>query len=793
MLKDLRNQIRARRNAADGDAEQGEETAPDPVERLFEPTVPVAPEPPERDERTLTLLAELAGREPELHRMLDRLDPWQLQAVLADDRAQLVRAQVGSGKTTVLAHKVLWLHLACGVPLERMAVLTFTNRAAGEIADRIAALAPGGAPRPQQLWLTGTFHAVALALLRSALPLETLGYRRDFRVIDTEERAELWQRLIAEHDLNIKHRRKLERRLALLEEGRLLYGNMRHPDDIEHLAEVVQAEKVRAGLMDFDDLLLNAQALLAGAPLEPALDWVIVDELQDCSIDQLELVGQLAGPTTKLFAVGDPNQVIYGWRGSSMDVFDVFAQMHDARLLGLPVNYRCSATVVACARAFLAGSGPVAEAQRADLEGLVATREAGEPLAIIRHHDPVSEAGWLAARLAELHREGTPWAQMAVMTRTRRQLVAIRTALTDAGVPVADPVRGPAEEPVLTWLLRLLRGGLFPNEGENARRALVDERWGVLSPKTMSARRVREAGDGVADLAAVITRAMALKRGRAQDDRRLALEVLDRMRTLPAWLIAQRPAPDADALLEHLRVPALLRPTAARYAAQLAACRTRLDEWLAEAALIGGTLDRDLAEVVGAEALGSRRRTRNETVADGVVLLTIHAAKGLEFDHVFISGANEGLLPIAGAMADPAGLAEERRLFFVALTRARHTVTLSWHSSPEQARIMPEAGPFLRLLPADLVVWHDVPPATAERRRDAVTGLDAGDEGDEGAGEEGVSDAPLAAGDAVRHRRYGAGVVESVTESAVTCRFESVGSKTFLLSMCPLERRGPGP
>ncbi len=769
MLKELRKRIRDRR--ADVVAED--------ATQLFEPTVVEPLPPPERDERAVALMAELAGRQPRLHAMLDALDPWQLRAVLADEPATLVRAQVGSGKTTVLAHKVLWLHLGCGVPLERMAVLTFTNRAAGEVAERIARLSPDGPPRPEQLWLTGTFHSVALALLRGALPVQTLGYERDFRVMDTDERDELWQRLISEHDLTIKHRRQLERRLALLEEGRLLFGNMRRPDDIERLSELIQEEKVRVGQMDFDDLLINCQALLAGAPLEPELDWVIVDELQDCSIDQLELVARLAGQGTRLFAVGDPNQVIYGWRGSSMDVFDAFSQRQGARVLSLPVNYRCSGTVVACARAFLAGSGPIAEAQRADLEGLVATREAGEPLAIVRHHDPVSEAAWLATRLTALHKAGAPWPSLGVLTRTRRQLVPVRTALEAAGVPVADPKRsGAREQPALAWLLRLLRGGLFPADGEGARRALTDERWGVLSGKTLSARRVRESAGGAVDLAAVAGRARAIKRTRKRDDQRLALEVLERLITLPAWLVAQRPAPDAQTVLEHLRVPALLRPTSAGYDDHLALCRTRLDEWLAEAALIGGTLNRDLAEVIGGVALG-RRRPDREAAADGCALLTIHAAKGLEFDHVFISGVNEGLLPMAGTSSDPEGLAEERRLFFVALTRARHTVTLSWHSSPEQARILPLPGPFLRLLPAALVVWHDLPPGEGEVANEEAGGGDTVDQ----------APAPFAVGDAVRHRRYGAGIVERLEDGAVHCLFDSVGERRFLLAMCPLERR----
>ena len=727
------------------------------------------------------LLAELAGRHPPLHDMLQGLDPWQLRAVLADDPALLVRAQVGSGKTTVLTHKVLWLHVGLGVPLERIAVLTFTNRAAAEIADRIARLAPAGRPGPRQLWLTGTFHAVALALLRGPLPVERLGYKHNFRIIDTDERDALWQRLIGSHELTIKHRRQLERRLHRLEEGELLFGNMRQADDIEQLAELVQAEKVRIGLMDFDDLLLNAQALLAMQPLDPPPAWVVVDELQDCNLGQLELIERLAGPKTRLFAVGDANQVIYGWRGSTLGVFEAFERRHDARVLGLPANYRCSGNIVTCARAFLAGSGPVADAQRADLDGLVATREDGQPLDIIRHHDERAEAAWLADELRNRHESGAAWSALGVMTRTRRQLAPIRAALAEAGLPARDLAAAEANLPARRWLLQLLRSGLQPEDGEGARAALTHTTWGVLSATTLSPRRVRETAESqqLEGIAAVRARAAAIARVRQRDDRGLALEVLDRLSGLRQWLGQQRGELTASALLEHLHVMALLRPTTANYTANLAACAAALDDWLYEAGLVGGAMELALVEVLGGVALG-RRRSAEEEPPDGVSLLTIHAAKGLEFDHVYICGANEGLLPIAGAVNQPAGLAEERRLFFVALTRARETVTLTWLASPGQARVVAEPGPFLHLLPADLVRWHDGPPGD-----DGPVGAD----GPPGAVEAlGAAAAPFTVGDAVRHKRYGAGQVVAIDDAAVRCRFEGFGDKRFLLAMCPVTR-----
>ncbi len=525
-LKSLRDRLRAR---------FGETSSND---RLFaDPTPPVLPPPAEELELER---ASIQGRHPGLGERLARLNAWQLAAVLAEDAAVMVRAQVGSGKTTVLVDKILTLHLVRGVPLERIVVLTFTCKAALEIRRRVGKLGCDAVAL-----VAGTFHSVARRL-------------GDYRVIAPTALEALWRQLITEHRLTIRYQNKLSRRMEALALGRPLYGNMRHADDIVRLAELADEACCEAGVLDFDTLLEEAGALLERQPMDPSPEWILIDEFQDCDEAQLRFLERLAGPESRLFAVGDPNQVIYSWRGSAPELFGRFERAHGAAVHRLPVNYRSSGSILACARVFL----------RQDTE-LVPTRERGEPVRILQHHSPTSEAIYLAHRVAELHAGGTAWRQIAVLVRTQDQ----RAALAE-----------------------------------------------------------------------------------------LPCEVM-----------------------------------------------------------------------------------------------TIHAAKGLEFEHVFICGANDGLMPLGG------DLAEEQRLFFVALTRARETLEISWYTAPEQPRFHPRPSPFLRMMPPNLVNWER--PRTTNEQSAATA---------------------WKTGQMVRHRRYGVGELIAVDGDSLVVQFPGWGEKRFSAGLSSL-------
>ncbi len=579
-------------------------------------------------------LAAVRDVSPRLHARLAALDPAQQAAVLADEPAALVRAQVGSGKTTVLVHKALHLHLVGGVPLDRIAILTFTTKAADELRLRLDELA-GRPTTPAERWLMGTFHSVAMALLQRVLPVEQVGHRPDFTVLDEDAVAALIDELAARHRLRVGRRRTLRDRLRALAPGDVT-------SELARLAALVAAAKRARNAMDFDDLIDHAGHLLAAADV-PRPRFILVDELQDCEPRELELVRRLRGPAGRFFGVGDPRQAIYGWRGGRADGFARAAVALDCVVHALPASYRSTRTILDGARAVL-GAQPVAGGE------LVGVRPPGAPIVVRRHHDPVAESSYLAARLAALHADGVPYGELAVLCRLRAQLDAIGPTLTAHGVP---------------WT-----------------------------------------GDGE-----------------------------------------------------------------------------------------GGE--------VGA--------------GDGVRLLTLHAAKGLEFRHVLIAGANLGVLPlvIRDQIDDEA---EERRLLFVGLTRARDSVEISYVACPHQFGAMGVPSPLLYLLPAAAVEWHDgsaptvASPSVASAPPAASTTVIASPviaspppaaspaivasssvapsavvEPAPAASVAAVGpDAPWRAGQAVRHPRYGVGVVVGLAGDAVECDFGKLGPRSFPLRMCPL-------
>ncbi|HXX67493.1 MAG TPA: ATP-dependent helicase [Polyangiaceae bacterium] len=585
-------------------------------------------EPPLVQEPALCDLGErllgIRRDHPKLYASLAQLDEAQLSAVLCDSPSVLVRAPVGSGKTHVLVHRVQFLHRVRAVPLREMAVLTFTNRAAAEIRARILTLGDHERPpAPDELWLVGTFHGVARALLSKALPVERIGYRPDFEVLDDEECERLLDELISRHHLRIRRRRQVRRRLRVPEDARS------HRDDLSRLAALYAEQKRAANVMDFDDLIDHATELLGPCdanrcePIVPTPSCVVVDELQDCEPRELRFLRTLGGQHTSFFGVGDPNQAIYGWRGSAPEVFSRVKAEFACREQALQFSYRSTRSILEAARAVLG--------LQAETGGeLTSVRDVGKRVVLRRHHDPLSEAIYLGERLAALHAEGVPYREMAVLFRLRVQGEMLRASLVERGVPCVE-----SEDPP----------------------------------------------------------------------------------------------------------------------------------------------------------------------SDAVRLLTLHAAKGLEFRRVFLSGINDGLVPL-GRRRDRVDDAEERRLLFVGLTRARDEVEVSYHARPHQAGAAGEMSRYLSGLPAWLLDFQHGPPTSSPPEPmsiraatpDARQATPSADEAGRRAPAAGFAARPAASdsgsqfrpGQVVSHPRYGRGVVLALSGGTVECDFGKRGQRSFPMVLCPL-------
>lgn len=338
------------------------------------------------------------------------LNEYQKAAVLDESSVCLVRANVGSGKTTVLIEKIRYFHEKKGVPLERMTILTFTNKAADEIGQRLQESGNN----------IGTFHSVAFHLLQEELPLEELGYAKEFEVCLPEEELQLAEQLIAEQKLKIKYKNRLQKRL---EEFYAKGKTKDYKDDFLKLAELLTKEKKRQNKMSYEDLLKNTVLLLKRHPEFKRPAWIIIDEIQDCDERQLEMIQELKGPETRIFAVGDPNQVIYSWRGSVFNIFYRLKALYQAKELSLPVNYRSSGTILKAAARF--------QETGMALEG---TREQGEKITIRNHYDPFQEALYLTDKIKGMHAKGVPYEEIAIFYRLQSQSETLKKVFEEEKV-----------------------------------------------------------------------------------------------------------------------------------------------------------------------------------------------------------------------------------------------------------------------------------------------------------------------------------------------------------------------
>jgi superfamily I DNA/RNA helicase len=561
--------------------------------------------------------------------LLDRLDAMQRVAASAPGGPMLIVAGPGTGKTRTLTHRVAYLCADMNVRPEQCLAITFTRRAAGEVAERLAILL---GPVSEDVTVA-TFHALALSILREH-PAR-LGLDAGFRVADDTERVDA---LIEAGAPSAAAARRML--------GRPLDGGM--------AAGYAKALRAR-DLVDLDELVTLAVDLLRGAPDLAAAyrrrwQWVFVDEYQDVDPAQYELLRLLCPAGGNLCAIGDPDQAIYSFRGADVSFFLRFAQdFTDARVVRLTRNYRSSAPILATAVQAIAPTSLVRgrrlDPARLDPEapqvGLYpAASVADEADFVVRTIDEL--VGGLTHRSLDSGRvdgRATPaaavsFADIAVLYRTDAQAAPVVEALSRGSVPVQKRTHDRLRD----------RGGVAAIARE-LRFA------GALSPAG-SGGMLTPAGPAGMLTPAGSAGAHAPGGSLAGRVRHAAQAVADRLRTPPLDGVDPAIAGLTGADL-HIAVD-VLTPLAER-------CGDDLERFLTE-----------IATGADVDALDPR--------AQAVTLLTLHAAKGLEFPIVFLVGCEEGLLPLhfpgSGANADDA-VAEERRLFFVGLTRARDRLFVS--------------------------------------------------------------------------------------------------------------------
>jgi len=733
------------------------------------------------------------------------LNPQQAAAVRHPGGPLLVLAGAGSGKTRVLTARIAYLIQEQGVAPQRIFAVTFTNKAAGEMRSRVATLL--GAD-PKGLWI-GTFHSLSARLLRREAA--ALGFGPNFTIYDQDDSESFIKRLLEQRGLSPKANppRAIHAVISSAKNHLLLPEELgaQAESPLERAAADIYATLGpalrQANAMDFDDLLLHPLTLFREHPERLAywqqrFEHVLVDEFQDTNAAQYRLVKLLAAQHTNLCVVGDDDQAIYGWRGADVRHMLSFQQdFPGATLIKLEQNYRSTQVILDAA------NGVIAENTRRLGKTLFTATPGGEPVTLLAAADERDEAEWLAAELVRRSAEAdVPYEGMAILYRTNAQSRPLEEAFRFRGIPyrlvgavsfyerreVKDVlaylrlIANPADDEAFVRIVNVPRRGI--GDASLSQLLRTATQWGrPLLETARAAERIADLRPNVREAFQALARLIDELRARVADaDPATALEQVIAAVGYGPYLADE--GPEGIERLENVQE---LIAGAAAWA------ETAVDEGDEGGAT--SSIERYLTQA--ALVTSADQGTGDPT---GVTLMTVHMAKGLEWPVVTLAGLEDGLFPLARAAAEPGGLEEERRLCYVGLTRAREKLYLSWaRTRYRNGRLeLSESSRFLEALPPSVVEERGTTPQWDRARRSGGRG---------GGGtrrpapaaiewEEEVSqDAPrYIAGERVRHRKFGSGVVRVVSGSGrelkVTVEFDDseIGTKQLLVAYAGLER-----
>ena len=742
---------------------------------------------------------------------LSSLNPSQQAAVRHDSGPLMIIAGPGSGKTRVITHRIAWLVRERGVPPWGIAAVTFTNRAAREMRDRVAELLGEEA---ELRWL-GTFHRICVRMLR--MHGQLIGVPQSFTIYDDDDQMSVAKRAVKELQVDPKQfgpRRMLSRISRAKSEGETLEtfasATGSYYDEIAaRVWEVYERALGEAQALDFDDLLIQGLALFGQEEVRERyarqFRHVLVDEFQDTSVLQYELARAWSAGTRNLAVVGDPDQSIYSWRAADIRNLHRFRKDHpDAEEVQLNENYRSSAPILEVANAVMDG------ARERLPRRLRAMREGGAPPVLHEAYNESDEAEYVAQRLERGMRDGSLRAsEAAVLYRTNAQSRAVEESLLHRGIPyrVVGGARFYDRREVrdLIAYLRLARNGAdsaafgrvvnVPPRGIGAKTAALLAGWAGEHARSELEAAAAAAGR---DETAIRTVEPPVVSARAAANLGRFVDLVRESRATAA----ARPLSDALKLIldrtdyrEHLRkIGADEAEAEERWenVKELVTVTQNYDE-----VAPGAALDVFLEDV----ALVSDVDDLPEGRPDALTLITLHQAKGLEFPCVFLIGVEENLMPHQLSLDDPASIEEERRLFYVGITRAERELHLihafrrayqgrSGHNPPSRYLEDIPAGLLSGGARATAPVGEDVRPA---RNRHLTWAQMQSDEVEDFVEEEEPVRTSLAAGAGVRHEVFGNGEVIDLKHTGsdieVTVHFDDAGMKKLLASVANLTLR----
>ncbi|MFA6001246.1 MAG: DNA helicase PcrA [Thermoleophilia bacterium] len=727
-------------------------------------------------------MSEIRKTNLSIDELLEGLNQPQSQAVETPGGPLLVLAGAGSGKTRVLTHRVAFLIAAQGVKPQEILAITFTNKAANEMKDRIEALV---GPIARTMWIS-TFHAACARILRREA--QQLGYRSNFTIYDASDQVRLVKRCLIELGLDIKRFppkgihaviSSAKNRLINAEEFSGMVENF-FDDTVTKTYELYEKKLFANNAMDFDDLILRTVDLFQRFPerlehYQKAFRHVLVDEYQDTNHAQYVLVNMFAHEHRNVCVVGDDDQSIYSWRGADVRNILEFEQDYpEAKVIKLEQNYRSTQTILSAANALIHNNS---ERKSKDLWTDLGE---GDAVRVIEVDDEHAEARFVAGEVSRLQQdEGVSLSEIALFYRVNAQSRVIEDMLIRYGIPyrVVGGTKFYERAEIKDAMAYLL---VLENPADSVSFTRI-----VNSPKRGLGKAAISAITRFADAEGISLTDAAARATEIADIRPAAMKALMNFSSqMSALRETAASAPVAETLEEVLTSSGYLESLSAERTIEAEGRIENLQEFVGVAA----EYDRRAPEGSMSEFLQeiSLYTDMDKLVeeSNAITLMTLHNAKGLEFPEVFIIGAEEGVFPHSRSLEEQ-NLEEERRLCYVGMTRAMrrlyftYTITRNLYG----ARNYNMASRFISELPEELVKFE----SSKKSRAWLLGGTEETDE---------VEDHSIAApaffhaGDRVVHATFGNGVVTGIESGGmVAVRFDADGgTRKLMVEYAPLRK-----
>ncbi|WP_193074516.1 DNA helicase II [Pseudomonas sp. FME51] len=723
----------------------------------------------------------------DISHLLNSLNDAQRQAVTASTGQQLVLAGAGSGKTRVLVHRIAWLvEVEKASPWSILSV-TFTNKAAAEMRQRIEQLL---GISPQGMWV-GTFHGLAHRLLRAHW--REAGLAEQFQILDSDDQLRLVKRVVRE--LGLDENQWAPRQAQWWINGQKDEGL--RPQHIQAAGDLFLTTMVRiytayeqacarAGVVDFAELLLRSLELWRdNQPLreqyQARFRHMLVDEFQDTNAVQYAWLRLIAGNSPSLMVVGDDDQSIYGWRGARIENIQQFQTDYPtAELIRLEQNYRSTATILKAANALITNN-----AGRMGKE-LWTDGNDGEPISLYAGFNEQDEARFIVDRISEAFSGGMARSEIAILYRSNAQSRVLEEALLRAAIPYR--IYGGQrffERAEIKNAMAYMR--LIANRGDDgALERIINIPTRGIGDKTLEALRQHarqqdvslwQAGCDLLDNKGLPGRAA----NAVQTFMQLIEQLTERVEGVPLYSMAQQTIEHSGLLAFHEKEKGEKAQARVENLEELVSAARAFENDMADDEEEGDTLLAFLAH-----ASLEAGETQADRFEDSVQLMTLHSAKGLEFPLVFLAGMEEGLFPHKMSLEEPGRLEEERRLAYVGITRAMQQLVITWAETRRLygSETFNKVSRFVREVPAEFIrevrlgnqVSRPFGPAKGKGSMFAQEATDS---------------TGFALGQRVMHSLFGEGVVLNYeghgAQARIQVNFDDEGSKWLMVAYAKLE------